>query len=197
MHLVIGYRVTQLIEIDNISDFLYGSVAIDWVKDKNNSHFYSGDTSKYTRVIDYNQFFQSTFYDNSDFMKGCYGHLIADDLWLQGFYLPWMRAVEHFINPEMDHHKDFKILNTKLNNYYNVKTILELLNTFEYDLKNVSNIELGNMNSLRNQLKMDVSEQEDGELSVFHLHQILGYIETSAHKIAYLLSEQEHKKKIE
>ncbi|MFJ7933826.1 hypothetical protein [Sporosarcina sp. NPDC096371] len=50
---------------------------------------------------------------------GYFTHLIADDIWLKGFYLPWlknrMEANKEMLNV---YHNDFRLLNGKILEYY-------------------------------------------------------------------------------
>ncbi|WP_342773802.1 zinc dependent phospholipase C family protein [Cohnella pontilimi] len=89
MHLIIGNRIAQTLNIVDRTSFLLGCLAPDAVPTKNESHFYKGDHQNYTRYIDYRGFLDKyKSYSANLYVLGYYAHLIADDQWLKGFYMP-------------------------------------------------------------------------------------------------------------
>lgn len=123
MHLIIADGIAEKLSIQDRTSFLLGGVAPDAVYskvEKEKSHFYAGTTKNYTRRIDYDAFLHKyeSFID-SPFILGYYTHLIADDNWLNGFFLPWLKhRIEHDKTMLSLYHNDFKLLNAKLLHHY-------------------------------------------------------------------------------
>lgn len=192
MHLIVANRIADYFSIKDRTSFLLGGIAPDAVSPKDLSHFYIGDTYDYSRGIDYEQFlhkYQSL--KHSHYILGYYTHLIADDLWLKGFYLPWLKnRMER--NPSIfnQYHDDFRLLNGKLFDHYGniakLQSALQQAGTI-IDLEEVSGEKvidfipfvLGDMNFDLKQLELP--------LEVFTFEQIVGYIETSVDKSIMLI----------
>lgn len=191
MHFIIGKRVSELIEVSAIDAFLLGCVAIDWVIDKEKSHYYSGVTSEYTRHIDYELFYKDNYNKSSDFSLGCYVHLIADDLWLQGMYLPWLRyMIKSDESKQEEYHKDFMRLNSILINKYDYAQALNDLNVENIGVGTIKDIDFRDFKKLKNQLLLDVSVESHGNLEVFKEEQIVAHIETCVEKIVSLVNKK-------
>ncbi|GAA0462237.1 hypothetical protein GCM10008935_17200 [Alkalibacillus silvisoli] len=81
MHLIIANRILKEIQVKDSTSFLLGGIAPDAVSPKDDSHFYIGDQSAFTRAIDYEGFL-TKYHALSDYnyILGYYTHLIADDL---------------------------------------------------------------------------------------------------------------------
>ena len=123
MHVIIANGIAEKLSIQDKTSFLLGGVAPDAVhsaEEKGTSHFYTGTTKNYTRRIDFNSFFQKyKIHMDSPFLLGYYTHLIADDNWLSGFFLPWLKnriETDETIAPM--YYNDFKLLNAKLLHHY-------------------------------------------------------------------------------
>lgn len=56
MHLIIGHRIAERLNIQDRTSFLLGSVAPDAVQTKDESHFFRGEHQNFTRYIDYHEF---------------------------------------------------------------------------------------------------------------------------------------------
>ncbi len=189
MHLIIGNRMAETLSIEDKTPFLLGSIAPDAVflhEDKTISHFYIGEVKDYSRSIDYKGFLQkySSEVENKNlFILGYCAHLIADDIWLRGFNLSWLRN-------RMDadeglyelYHNDFRLLNAKLLDYYgftdelrktlsHFPTIIDLEEVKSKDVEKFIPYVLGDM-----EYDKEVSNEK---LNVFTFNQIVGYIETS------------------
>ncbi|WP_166541776.1 zinc dependent phospholipase C family protein [Paenibacillus lutrae] len=113
MHLIIANTIAESLSIENRTSLLLGSIAPDAVSTKNESHFFKGEAQDYSRRVDYKGFLQK--YNSqveSHFIWGYYTHLIADDIWLKGFYLPWLKNRME-AKKEWYHlyHNDFRLLN--------------------------------------------------------------------------------------
>lgn len=189
MHLIIGNKIAESLSIEDKTSFLLGSIAPDAVflhEEKNVSHFFIGEVQDYSRSIDYKGFLHkySLLVENKNhYILGYCAHLIADNIWLRGFNLSWLRN-------RMDadeglyklYHNDFRLLNGKLLEYYDTTdelrktishfpTILDLDEVKSKDVEKFISYVLGDMEYDK--------EVINENLNVFTFNQILGYIETS------------------
>jgi hypothetical protein len=184
MHLVIANRIAECLSIKDRTLFLLGSIAPDAVSTKDISHFFKGEVQDYSRFIDYKGFLKKyNSHADSYYLLGYFTHLIADDIWLKGFNLPWLKNRME-ANKEIYHlyHNDFRLLNGKLLEYYGYTdelrkmlsyfpTILDLEEVKSTDVEDFIPYVLGDMEYNK--------EVIDEKLNVFTLIQIIGYIETS------------------
>jgi hypothetical protein len=191
MHLIIGNKIADLLSIEDKKSFLLGSVAPDAVfsyEEKNLSHFFIGEVQDYTRSVDYNGFLHKYSSElenkNHHYKMGYYTHLIADEIWLRGFYLSWLKnRMEEDAGIYKLYHNDFRLLNGKLLEYYgftdelrkllssNFPTILDLEEVKSKDVEKFVPYVIGDM-------EYD-NEVLNEKLNVFTFNQIVGYIETS------------------
>ncbi|MCM3783517.1 zinc dependent phospholipase C family protein [Neobacillus mesonae] len=188
MHLIIANRIAEKLQIEDKTLFLLGGVAPDAVAPKELSHFFRGEVKDYTRYIDYNEFLHKyrSQEESRLYILGYYTHLIADDIWLQGFNLSWLKnRMDADPNLYKEYHNDFRLLNGKLLEHYGSK---DELSKELYDLPRVMDLDevtskdvehfiphvLGDMN-------YDI-EMLDAKLNVFTFEQMIGYIETSIDK---------------
>ncbi|CAG7609807.1 hypothetical protein PAESOLCIP111_01208 [Paenibacillus solanacearum] len=184
MHLIIANRIAERLSIEDRAPFLLGSIAPDAVTTKNESHFFIGEHQDYSRSVDYKGFLNKySSKADSLYIMGYYTHLIADEIWLKGFYLPWLRnRMDNDKEMQRLYYNDFRLLNGKLLEHYGFRD--ELRRTLHYiptiiDLQEVKSKEveafipyvLGDMEYE----KEDVNQK----LNVFMFDQIVGYIETS------------------
>lgn len=197
MHVIIADLVAKKIEIQDQTSFLLGGIAADAVHssdEKEISHLYTGSVKKYTRRIDYEAFLHKYMaYKDSPFILGYYTHLIADDIWLQGFYLPWLKnRIEHDPNLLSLYHHDFKLLNGKLLQYYDSdKSLFNALN-MNASLVCIDEVSEENIHSFKTLVFEDMMyPQQDlfEPLQVFTMNQIIGYIETSLYKSVFHLEQ--------
>lgn len=188
MHLIIANRIAEKRSVTNRAAFLFGGIAPDAVSPKDLSHFYSGDVEDYSRMIDYSGFLDKyRDWQQMDYIFGYYSHLIAEDLWLKGFYLPWLKnRMEQ--DPEILglYHEDFRLLNAKLLDYYGLDS--ELLKEMEQNSASVVDLEevtIKNVLDFLPYVKGDMQyalHDLKAPLKVFTLEQIVGYVETSVDK---------------
>ncbi len=121
MHAYIGQRLITLLSELDPARFLLGAVAPDACYDeKEQAHYYTGELASGTRAIDYEAFWRdSTSWDPS-FRSGYYVHLIADDIWLRGFYMSWLRhAIIADASMGSRYHDDFRRYNTRIAPFVN------------------------------------------------------------------------------
>ena len=195
MHLIIANKVANELKIDNKTEFLLGGIAADATSDKETSHFYVGKNEEYTRKIDYEKF--RLKYENQQtnpYILGYYAHLIADEFWLSGFYLPWLKnRIES--NPIILnlYHQDFHILNAKLIEHYGYKDELINLLGQPSNLIEIEEIKTDNLFKLSKYVLEDMNYELSAlttDLNVFTFEQIIGYIETSVEKSLYLIQQK-------
>jgi hypothetical protein len=187
MHLVIANRIAEHLSIEDKTTFLLGGIAPDAVSPKDLSHFFKGEVQDYSRSIDYKGFLDKYSSEaESHYVLGYFTHLIADDIWLRGFNLSWLKN-------RMDadeglyklYHNDFRLLNGKLLAYYDFTdelkktlshfpTILDLEEVKSKDVEKFVPYVFGDMEYDK--------ETIDDKLNVFTFDQIVGYIETSVDK---------------
>lgn len=187
MHLIIANRIAERLSIKEKHKFLLGGVAPDAVSSKDSSHFFKGDHSDYSRYIDYEEFLEKYNYiNNNSFILGYYSHLIAVDLWLQGFYTPWLKnRIESDSNISKAYYNDFRLLNGKLFEHYGYKDKLRESLNLSLEAVDIEEVPEKNIKKFIPYLLEDIDyEKEDinEELKVFTLNQIIGYIETSVGK---------------
>ncbi|TYS19855.1 hydrolase [Rossellomorea vietnamensis] len=184
MHLLIANRIADELSIKDKTSFLLGGIAADAVSPKDLSHFYKGEVKDYSRYIDYTEFIHKySFNKDSHFIQGYYTHLIADDIWLKGFYLPWlknrMEADEDIFNR---YHNDFRLLNGKLLDYYGFTQELRELLSESGTIIDTEEVESNDIIELVPYVIGDMdygSDELEQPLRVFTMEQIIGYIETS------------------
>lgn len=199
MHAIIAYKVAEALNIQDQATFIIGGIAADAaIMTKDASHFYSGELQRFTRKINYEAFYKK--YKNEvskNYINGYYVHLIADDLWLQGFFIPWLKSRLE-AKPELlnAYHNDFKILNAQLVEHYHLNEKLSALLKEPFEicyLQEVSNEEVtAFIPSILSDLQYDTVILKM-PLTVFTMEQIVGYIETSIEKSILLLKQSSKK----
>ena len=202
MHAIIANRIAEKLCIQDKTSFILGGVAPDAVhsaEEKGTSHFYAGTTKNYTRRIDFNSFFQKyKVHMNSPFLLGYYTHLIADDNWLSGFFLPWLKnRIENDETIAPMYYNDFKLLDAKLLHHYEKEQQLFSLLNQEAHIVDIAEVSKGNVLAFRTYLFEDMLYPEQHlheELQVFTFNQIVGYIETAIEKGAFYIEQLSNKK---
>ncbi|WP_346729024.1 zinc dependent phospholipase C family protein [Lederbergia citrea] len=187
MHLIIANEIASRVSISDRYSFLMGGIAPDAVTSKDFSHFFRGDHQDFSRYIDYEKFLKKySSYKQISYILGYYTHLIADDLWLKGFFVPWLKnRIENDKNMVSLYHNDFRLLNGKLLEYYGVNlepmkeleksgSMIDLEEVTIKDVKELLPSVFEDMDYDRNTLQQ--------KLNVFTFDQIIGYIETSIEK---------------
>ncbi len=185
MHTIIGHEIASRLQIEDVGSFLLGAIAPDAVSSKDLSHFYKGNTMDYTRTIDYKGFHQKyREHQNIGYIQGYYSHLVADEVWLSGFFLPWLKnRMEKDPSIFERYHNDFKLLNAKLMHHYKIDgdRLKESYTKGQAEnLDEVSTEQLSNfLPYVEQDMKSILSEEP---LQVFTMEMIIGYMETSIDK---------------
>ncbi|MCC3375729.1 zinc dependent phospholipase C family protein [Cohnella sp. REN36] len=184
MHLIIANRIAERLPFENRTSFLLGSVAPDAVLIKNESHFFKGEVRDFSRSVDYKGFLHK-YGDHAanPFILGYFTHLIADDIWLKGFNLSWLRNRME-ADPEWHprYHHDFRLLNGKLLEHYGLKDTLRRAFEALPSVMDLEEVKSKEVEALVPHVLGDMAydkEMLSEKLRVFTFDQILGYIETS------------------
>lgn len=202
MHAIIANGIAEKLCIQDKTSFILGGVAPDAVhsaEEKGTSHFYAGTTKNYTRRIDFNSFFQKyRAHMDSPFLLGYYTHLIADDNWLSGFFLPWLKnRIENDETIAPMYYNDFKLLNAKLLHHYDKEQQLFSLLNQEAHIVDIEEVSKENVLAFRKYLFEDMLYPEQNlheDLQVFTFNQMVGYMETGIEKGAFFIKQLSHEK---
>jgi hypothetical protein len=184
MHLIIGNRIAERLNIEDRTSFLLGSIAPDAVPTKDESHFFRGEHHNYTRHIDYSEFL-AKYKSHSDnlYVLGYFTHLIADDQWLKGFYMPWLKErMEADEGVLALYHNDFRLLNGKLLEHYGCTVEMRKAINDSSAVIDLQEVKSSNVAELVSDVLADMDYEKDvidEPLKVFSFVQIKGYIETS------------------
>jgi hypothetical protein len=189
MHSIIGNKIADALSIEDKNSFLLGSIAPDSVfshEEKNFSHFFVGEVKDHSRCVDYKGFlhkYSSHVESKNLYILGYYAHLIADDIWLRGFNLPWLKN-----RMDVDkglyklYHNDFRLLNGKLLEQYAFSN--ELRKTFSHfpGILALEEVKSKDVEKFVPYVLDDIEYEKEvlnEKLNVFTFNQIVGYIETS------------------
>ncbi|MFD2042957.1 hydrolase [Ornithinibacillus salinisoli] len=191
MHLIIANEIADRLSIGNKQAFLIGGIAPDAVSPKDLSHFFEGDHEEFTRKIAYEKFYQK-YPSKDEYILGYYTHLIADDMWLKGFFIPWLKnRMENEESIFEKYHGDFRLLNSKLLHHYQLD--VQLLDGMEHiDLIDLEEVKASDVKEFVPYVKEDMNysmEDLEAKLQVFTFEQIRGYVETSVEKSLLKLKE--------
>lgn len=168
MHLVIANEVwAYLTDVDRTA-FLLGNLAPDATTSKQNTHYYAGRHEDMTRRLDLNQYWVDSVDENQSFRLGYYCHLVADEIWLQGFYKEWLKQVITN-DPEKQamYYADFDAYNARLG---------KRLDAFDFDV--LTDAARDELLALILKIKQDAEATEEGTYTMFLPHQLDGYVET-------------------
>lgn len=187
MHLVIANKIAEHLALTDKTTFLFGGIAPDAVSSKDISHFFTGEVQNYSRSIDYKAFLKKySAHVENQYILGYFTHLIADDIWLKGFYLPWLKNRMEVDSEVADkYHNDFRLLNAKILDYYGLK---DEFRKYFYNIPtliDLDEVKPKDIESFIPDLLVDMDYNKEvinEELSIFIFHQIIGYIETSVEK---------------
>ncbi|WP_026909186.1 zinc dependent phospholipase C family protein [Paucisalibacillus globulus] len=179
MHLIIANQIAEKINIQDKHAFFIGGVAPDAVYPKGKSHFFVGHERDYTTTVEFEKFLNK--YPKTDYVLGYYTHLIADYVWVKGFYQGWLKNridADHSLLAR--YHEDFRLLNAKLLYHYQLdSSILDNLNF--NNVQDLDEVKGEDVQAFFPYVKEDMNypkEHLEEELQVFTLLQIVGYVET-------------------
>lgn len=184
MHAIIANRIAERLMIEDRTPFLLGSIAPDAVSPKDITHFFIGDVRDYSRSIDYKGFlYKYRSQEENHYIQGYFTHLIADHIWLKGFYLPWLRNRME-ADPEVLqlYHNDFRLLNGKLLDYYGFQDELRETLCYKPSIFDLQEVKSKEVEQFIPYVVGDMDYEKEvihEKLHVFTLDQIIGYIETS------------------
>ncbi|MGG3307825.1 zinc dependent phospholipase C family protein [Paenibacillus lautus] len=184
MHLIIANRIADCLLIEDKTLFLYGSIAPDAVSSKDSSHFFAGEVQDYSRNVDYKGFLHKYRSRVEDlYMLGYFTHLIADDIWLKGFNLPWLRnRMEADEGLYKQYHNDFRLLNGKLLEHYGYTDELRRRLNYIPTIPDLEEVKSKDIERLVPYVLDDMDYDKEilnENLNVFTFNQIIGYLETS------------------
>lgn len=187
MHLIIAQQIAERLAIKDKTSFLAGGIAPDAATAKERAHFFVGSEQDYTRSIDYAGFLEKyNEQKENPYIMGYFTHLIADDLWLKGFYLPWLRKrIANDSSVLALYHQDFRLLNSKLLDYYQLTYTLQSAFNNKATITHLQEVTEQEVVQLFPYVLEDMVYNEDmlqQKLQIFTLQQIIGYIETSIDK---------------
>ncbi len=190
MHAIIGVEVLKRIDLENKNAFLIGCVAADATLNKTDTHYFSGDPLTFTRHVDYERFWSAQGNPESEFLLGYYCHLIADDMWMQGFFSPWLKTLIE-VKPEKhdEYIQDFLRLNTLLlKEFKDAQTQIENLDPSNYS-STLKQPYPDDISKLLSELQEDIQTLFKGPLTVFSYDQISSYIKRVTDKSVYLIKQ--------
>lgn len=168
MHLVIANEVLpHLPSVDRIQ-FLLGNLAPDATSDKASSHYYAGSHEDLTRRLDIEHYWRDSDGELLSYRLGYYCHLVADEIWLQGFYKGWLKQVIT-VNPtkQAAYYADFDTYNA---------TLAERLGHFSFQSLRDEADEV--MDALIQKIERDMQMETSGRYTMFLPHQLDGYVDT-------------------
>lgn len=178
MHLVIANEMLPaLSEIDEVA-FLLGSLAPDATTDKEASHYYAGRHDDLSRRLDLSQYWTDSKEEDFSYRLGYYAHLVADEIWLQGFYKGWLKElITQDPSKQAAYYTDFDAYNARLS---------ERLGTFDFErLK--GNPELI---ELVEKVERDAAMTEEGTYTMFLPHQLDGYVDTCVRRCLEMIKRK-------
>jgi hypothetical protein len=179
MHLIIANQIAEKINIQDKHAFFIGGVAPDAVYPKGKSHFFVGHERDYTTTVEFEKFLSK--YPKTDYVLGYYTHLIADYVWVKGFYQGWLKNridADHSLLAR--YHEDFRLLNAKLLHHYQLDS--SILDNLNFDnVQDLDEVKVEDVQAFFPYVKEDMNypkEHLEEELQVFTHLQIVGYVET-------------------
>ncbi|MDA5560751.1 zinc dependent phospholipase C family protein [Exiguobacterium sp. MMG028] len=179
MHLVIANEmINELPELDEVA-FTLGSLAPDATTEKGDSHYYAGKHDDLSRRLDLEQYWCDSLGEDSSFRLGYYAHLVADEIWLQGFYKSWLKEIITQ-NPEKQaaYYADFDAYNARLS---------RRLGAFDFErLKGDPAFD-----ELIEKIERDTAMTEEGTYTMFLPHQFDGYVDTCVRRCLEMVKRKQ------
>lgn len=168
MHLVIANEVlAHLTGVDRTA-FLLGNLAPDATTSKQNTHYYVGRHEDMTRRLDLDQYWVDSVDENPSFRLGYYCHLVADEIWLQGFYKSWLKQViTQDQAKQTAYYADFDAYNAPL---------AKRLGNFDFEMLKTDVAD--ELFELIKKVEQDAQATTEGTYTMFLPHQFKGYVDT-------------------
>lgn len=168
MHLVIANEVLPHLPSVDRTQFLFGNLAPDATTNKAGSHYYAGRHDDLTRRLDLEQYWSDSEGEPLSYRLGYYCHLVADEIWLQGFYKGWLKQlITADPSKQAAYYADFDTYNA---------TLAERLGHFSFQSLRHDVDEA--MNALIQKIERDTKMKSDGRYTMFLPHQFDGYVDT-------------------
>lgn len=196
MHLVITNRIADRLSMIDKTTFLFGGIAPDAVSPKELSHFFKGDVQTFSRSVDFKRFLDKySPLKKNHYIWGYFTHLIADDLWLKGFYLPWLKnRIEANKETAELYHGDFRLLNGKLLEFYGFYDELTKALDHVPDIIDLQEVTTKDFEKFIPSVLEDMEYDKhivNETLNIFTFDQIIGYIETSVDMGLYYMKSNQ------
>lgn len=188
MHAIIAHEITKRIKFEDTDMFLLGAIAPDAYSDKEKTHYFTGDALQFSRRVDYSAFIDDFDIALSDYHLGYYCHLIADEMWLQGFYSPWLKKLIE-VKPEIQqsYFNDFQNLNALLQTEYSdIKDAYQSIK-IPLNIPVICGITFDSMNNLMSAINADFNTTSQDELKVFRYDQISAHLKRAVDHCVYRL----------
>ena len=190
MHYVIAKKVQERVDIDDFDSYLLGNIIPDAISSKV-AHFYTGSGDDYSFKVDFDAFFQNLTYPLSDYDLGYLCHLVADNFWMTGFYLPWLRILVR--NDEellRQHYQDFETFNWLLMTHYgyanpDIDSLINVVETHPSDQFTQDQV----LNLIDDFAKDFLGNNQPRELNIHTMISIEGYIATCVERSVQLINE--------
>ncbi|WP_214694085.1 zinc dependent phospholipase C family protein [Exiguobacterium sp. s160] len=179
MHLVIANEmVNGLSELDEVA-FTLGSLAPDATTEKGDSHYYAGRHDDLSRRLDFEQYWRDSEGEDRSFRLGYYAHLVADEIWLQGFYKSWLKEIITQ-NPEKQaaYYADFDAYNARLSRRLG-----------EFDFERLKGDPA--FDELIEKIERDTAMTEEGTYTMFLPHQFDGYVDTCVRRCLEMVKRKQ------
>lgn len=168
MHLVIANEVWPHLEGVERTAFLLGNLAPDASTAKQITHYYAGKHNDLTRRLDMEQYWADSAREDRSYRLGYYCHLVADEIWLQGFYKGWLKqAIAKDPAKQSMYFADFDAYNACL---------AKRLGVFDFD--SLTDHAVDELLELVAKVERDAQATVEGRYTMFLPHQFDGYVET-------------------
>lgn len=168
MHLVIGLDVLPHLPGVDREAFLLGNLAPDASTQKADTHYYTGRHDDLSRRLDLEAYWAESTGENPSYRLGYYCHLVADEIWLQGFYKAWLKqAILQDDSVQAAYYRDFDTYNARLSHRLGL-----------FDFESLGRHVEGDMATLLQKIERDATKTEEGTYHVLSPFQLDAYVDT-------------------
>nr|WP_300997440.1 zinc dependent phospholipase C family protein [Exiguobacterium sp.] len=168
MHLVIANEVWPRLSNVDQKGFLLGNLAPDATTVKQDTHYYAGNHNDLTRRLDIERYWAESIHTDMSFRLGYYCHLVADEIWLQGFYKGWLKQViTQDQSKQTAYYADFDAYNAPL---------AKRLGNFDFEMLKTDVTD--ELFELIKKIEQDAQATIEGTYTMFLPHQFEGYVDT-------------------